>query len=113
MNGTGTTIYIRRTKTMGLGVFAARRIRKGEVIERCPVLPLTRAEERKVQSMSLVDYTFEWGSSSAIVLGFGSLYNHSARPNAWFRPLRKRRQMEFIALRDIKKDEQIFTDYEW
>lgn len=109
-------LYIHQTKEKGRGVFAGRRIRAGEVIERCPVLPLTQAEERKAQSMVLRDYIFAWGArweTSCIALGFGAMYNHSDHPNAWFRQRRKQKQIEFIALRDIKKGEEILTDYEW
>lgn len=109
-------LYVRLTKGMGLGVFAGKRIRKGEIIERCPVLPLTRPEERKVQSISLRDYTFAWGVRpclSCIALGWGSLYNHSDDPNATYRQIKSRKQMEFVALRDIRKGEQVFIDYDW
>lgn len=109
-------LHVRLTNDMGLGVFAGKMIRKGAIIERCPVLPLTRPEERKVQSISLRDYTFAWGVRpclSCVVLGWGALYNHSDWPNATYKQIKKRKQMEFVALRDIKKDEQIFIDYDW
>ncbi len=109
-------LHVLLTKDMGLGVFAGKRIRKGTIIERCPVLPLTRSEERKVQSISLRDYIFAWGKRpclSCIVLGWGSLYNHSDVPNATYYQMMKRHQIKFVALRDIKKGEQIFIDYEW
>ena len=83
---------------------------------RCPVLPLSRSAERKVQSISLRDYTFAWGTRpclSCVALGWGSLYNHSDQPNAAYHEVRHRNQMEFVALRDIKKGEQIFIDYDW
>lgn len=109
-------LHVLLTKDMGLGVFAGKRIRKGTIIERCPVLPLTRSEERKVQSISLRDYIFAWGKRpclSCIVLGWGSLYNHSDAPNATYYQMMKSNQIKFVALRDIKKGEQILIDYEW
>ena len=109
-------LVVLRTQGMGLGVFAGKKIRKGTLIERCPVLPLSRSGERKVQSMSLRDYSFAWGERpclSCIVLGWGSIYNHSDQPNAMYKQFKRRNQMEFMALRDIQKGEQIFIDYDW
>jgi uncharacterized protein len=46
-----------------------------------------------------------------IVLGFGSIYNHSYIPNALYKERYKERLVEFVALRDIKKDEEIAVNY--
>jgi uncharacterized protein len=46
----------------------------------------------------------------AVVLGYGSLYNHSYKPNAYYRD-RRNRVKEFIALRDIAAGEEITINY--
>ncbi len=65
----------------GLGVFAAETLAAGQVIERCPLLPLTGLAQR-----ALADYCVRLppglAQTAALPLGFGALYNHSATPNA-------------------------------
>jgi hypothetical protein len=101
---------------MGRGVFAGKRFRKGEVIEICPVIPLTRTQVRKCRGEILDRYIFRWprpGHPAAVVLGCGSLYNHSHTPNAHFTPRIGTDLMVFRAAREIAAGEQIFVDYEW
>src|SRR5512142_3056443 len=77
-------IEVKRVKGKGRGVFARRPIRKGEVIERVPVLVLPIEEIRNLSSWTgLAGYCVLWGRGTvALALGYGSLYNHSYRPNA-------------------------------
>ncbi len=105
-------IEIKRVKGKGRGVFARRPIRKDEVIESVPVLVMTTEEyARGVSGTLLQDYCFGWDPDKvALALGYGSLYNHSYRPNARYEdvaPSTKR----FIALRDIAPGEEITVNY--
>ncbi len=57
-----------------------------------------------------------WGEikerhKAGICLGFGSLYNHSYSPNATYKKLHEEKMIEFIAIKDIKKDEEITVNY--
>lgn len=109
-------IYVRRVRAMGRGVFAGRRFRPGDIIEICPVIPLPRAQARACVGDLLDRYIFEWprpGYPAAVVLGFGSIYNHAADPNAWFAPRASADVMVFRAARPIAPGEQILVDYEW
>ena len=109
-------IYVRKARGMGRGVFAGRAFRPGEVIEVCPVLPLSRSQVHKCKGEVLDRYLFWWpkaGSGAAIALGFGSIYNHSADPNATFAPRLSADALVFRAARPIAAGEQIFVDYEW
>lgn len=55
-------------------------------------------------------YVFNWGeSSTALALGFGSLYNHSFTPNAT--TLETADELVITALRDIDPGEEIFINY--
>ena len=66
----------------GRGVFATRAFKKGEEIERCPMLV---AEEDRGDDLEsgAEGYVFGWGDGrTALALGFGSLYNHRYDPNA-------------------------------
>src|SRR4051812_47277293 len=96
----------------GLGVFARRPIPKGEVIERVPLLIMDAEEYAKgVDQSLLARYVFHWGEGRiALALGYGSLYNHSYRPNAKYEdeePQAKR----FVALKDIGAGEEITVNY--
>ena len=95
----------------GRGVIACRNFAEGEVIERCPVIVLSEVETAPGM---LANYTFTWcGGRQAIVLGYGSLYNHSANPNADFLRFCSLHEIRFVAVRDILIGEEITFDYGW
>jgi len=105
-------IEVKRIKGKGRGVFARRLLRRGEVIERVPVLLLPIAEVRDPSSWKgLAGYCFYWGRDQlALALGYGSLYNHSYRPNARYDDVRGPIKV-FTALRDIPPGEEITVNY--
>ena len=103
-------IVIKRVKGKGRGVFARRPIEAGEVIETCPVLVLPSGSIED-DSAGLGAYVFEWGRGRlALALGYGSLYNHSYRPNARYADLPDRTKL-FTAIRDIAAGEEITVNY--
>jgi uncharacterized protein len=109
-------LQIRKVSGMGRGVFACRSFRTGEIIEVCPVIPLTSAEANTCSDTILDDYFFEWGPSGdayALVLGYGAIFNHSDDPNAAFKCRTGQLQIEFRATRQIGKGEQITINYNW
>jgi hypothetical protein len=98
----------------GRGVFAQKRFRAGELIERCPVILLNPAERDRIGSTILGMYCFCWGADTeemAIALGYGSIYNHSYEPNADFHRAVEKGAMDFVALRDIERGEEITINY--
>ena len=109
-------IYIGQSKipNAGRGVFARGDIKKGEVIERCPVILVSRADTSNLKESILVTYFFYFGKSKeklAIALGFGSIYDHSYEPNATYKVKPREKVIEFTAIKDIKKDEEITVNY--
>ena len=105
-------IEVKRIKGKGRGVFARRLIRKGEVLERVPVLvvPLSDLENESGETV-IASYCFGWGEGkAALALGYGSLYNHSYRPNARYDDVGPQTK-EYTALRDIKPGEEITINY--
>jgi uncharacterized protein len=109
-------LYVKKVRGMGRGVFAGRRYRKGEVIEVCPVVPMTRREERACRGGVLDRYFFAWdepGYVVAIVLGYGCVYNTAPDPNASFTQRWATGDMVYRAARDIEPGEQIFVNYGW
>ena len=78
-------IFVANAGHKGRGVFTSKVLKKGDLIEICPVIELSYKEHQTLVGHILENYTFVWNTSKknvAIVLGFGSLYNHSAKPNA-------------------------------
>ncbi len=74
-------LAVRYVEGKGLGVFALRAWRRGQVVERCHVYAVVRhltAFERE----GLDDYELAWGHRKvAFATGHAHLYNHAARPN--------------------------------
>src|SRR5262245_22152278 len=91
-----------------------RPLRAGETIERPPVIAIPRDQVPLIRDTCLDHYKYEWGEKddeAAIALGYGSLYNHSYKPNARFEFHETEHCLEFIALRDIEPDEEITINY--
>ena len=105
-------VEVRQVKGKGRGVFARRTIAKGEVFERVPVLVLPIEDIQNVDGWSgLAGYCFNWGEGTvALALGYGSMYNHSFRPNARYDDVGQRTKV-FTALRDIEPGEEITINY--
>jgi len=63
-----------------------------------------------------VEYYFYFGKNNemlAVALGFGSIYNHSYEPNAIYKKRIRDKVIEFVALRSIRKDEEISVNYNY
>jgi len=108
-------VAVRPSLGRGRGVFAARRFAPDEIIEVCPVIALSEADARKLDDTRVYDYYFGWGEDgkrAAIVLGYGSIYNHSLTPNAAHRKNFGNDTMSVIAVREIAVGEEIFIRYE-
>ena len=105
-------VEVKRARGKGRGGFARRPIRKGEVIERVPVLVLEEEDYRKeMDTRILAGYVFAWGEGTiALALGYGSLYNHSYKPNARYQDVAPTTK-QFVALRDIKPGEEVTVNY--
>lgn len=103
--GTSPTLKIR-------GVIATEAIGKDRVIEKCPIILIPNAEWNSLTSTVLKKYYFEWNKTHhCIVLGHGSLYNHSFKPNAHYVYDYPRKVLIFKALKAIKKGEEILVNY--
>jgi len=103
-------IEVRRVRGKGRGVFARRPIAAGEVIETCPVLVLPEGSLGD-ESNGLWSYGFAWGRGTvALALGYGSLYNHSYRPNARYDDVGPRTKA-FTAIRAIAPGDEITVNY--
>ncbi|MEA2625427.1 MAG: uncharacterized protein QOD06_1472 [Candidatus Binatota bacterium] len=112
--GGGAVIAVGASPGKGNGIFATRRIRAREIIEEAPVIVLPGAEIEHLEKTALRDYYFLWGAEhedAAVLLGLGTLCNHSYQPNAAFDIRLESRTIRFVALRDIAAGEEITTNY--
>ncbi len=113
-----TKIYVTQSKikNAGRGVFASQDISKGEIIEVCPTLEIPNNDIFNLSESILANYYFSFDELEGmvyIVLGFGSLFNHSYEPNATYKNIPKDKLVEFQTIRNIKKDEEITIDYNY
>ncbi len=98
----------------GRGVVALRAFAQGELVERAPVIALSLEDRERIHDSLLARYYFEWGEDdegAAIVLGYGSLYNHSFSPNLCYEFHETEFAIEFVALCDIAAGEELAINY--
>lgn len=105
-------VYVKKVKGKGRGVFARKPIRRGAVIEKVPKMLLS--PEMIVEGMNnskLAKIFFIHDRQTLCVcLGYGSIYNHSFRPNAIYED-GPAATMIFRALRNIEPNEEICINY--
>jgi hypothetical protein len=102
------------TRSRGRGMFALRKISKGETIERAPVIVIPAEQWPDIETSILSNYAFDWGEHdehAVIALGYVSIYNHSYRPNAKLEQMPVELMMEVAALKDIEPGEEITINY--
>ncbi len=109
-------IYISQSKISkaGRGVFAQVIINEGEIIESCPIIEISEYDSPRINETMLVSYIYFFGKNKqrqVITLGFGSIYNHSYTPNAHYKSRLSEKIIDFIAIKEIKKDEEITVNY--
>lgn len=107
-------LFVSNAGHKGRGVFTSKLLKKGELIEICPVIEVSFKDHQGLIGNILENYTFVWNTkkkSAAILLGFGSLYNHTTNPNADYTKKLKEGVMVFKATKTIKKGEEITINY--
>lgn len=109
-------IYIKKSEYGGVlggrGVFANKFIKKGEIIEEGQTLTSNNIDDLKCGLYAEYIYTRTDGvndSGVVFLLGNGGIYNHSYNNNAVIRT--KNDTFTVFAIKDINKDEEIFTCY--
>ena len=105
-------VCVKNIQGKGRGVFARCPIRKGTVIERVPVVlvPIQQIVGGW-HNPAVARFGFardRW--TVAVALGYGSLYNHSYRPNARYKD-GPAATMMFTAIRDIAEGAEITVNY--
>lgn len=94
------------------GVFATMDIKKGTCFHQAPVVAYPNEEHEHIEKTLLADYCFEFGvGRSAILLGYGMLFNHAYQPNATYEINFDNETFDFFAHKDITAGEEIFINY--
>jgi hypothetical protein len=106
-------ITLKTVKGKGRGVFALKNFAVGEIIEAAPVITLNTKERKHCEKTVLNYYIYPWRSTrtACVVLGLGSIYNHSFTPNADWKQNFRTTRMIYRAIKPIKKGEEITVNY--
>lgn len=109
-------IFIKQSSIAGAGrgVYTNRDIKKGEIIEICPVIEIPDHDMTTLRENILITYIFFSGKNKQrllLALGFGSAYNHSYKSNATYNIKISNKTIEFVAIKDIQKNTEITTNY--
>jgi hypothetical protein len=108
----------------GRGVVVDAPIRRGQLVERSPVLVIPDGDRAATDGTVVLTYVFMWEHGTveeylckhqgwaAIALGFTSLLNHSYAPNCGFVRDIDELAIDLVALRDIEAGEELTIDYQ-
>ena len=108
-------LYIIEDNDRGRGVACLNDISSGSTIELCPTIQLNPKDTKTIHQTHLHDYYFLWdieARTSAIALGYGSLYNHSKEPNCDYQLNDDTLEIHFFAIKDIPAGEEILINYQ-
>ncbi len=109
-------LYIKNTENKGRGVFCTEDIPADTLIEICPVIVCPPQDRKLIDESYLYNYYFLWEDdhkSTAIALGYGSLYNHSYQPNARYETYYEEQIIRFISIKEIPAHTEITVNYNY
>ena len=113
-------ILVRPIINKGLGVVAKENIREGEIVECSPAFVIEAPENLDTDWGNLFeamlkvlfrDRYYEWGQKGGVVLGYGSLYNHSDNSNVSLDRRLEEKKAIYTAKRDIRAGEELTINY--
>lgn len=114
-------IVVGHSDVAGIGVFATKDFKKGDIVERCPMV---RMEHRSkyVTDPTINNYMYtqplcpcndckNHGYYYWMVLGYGMIYNHQDFPTVDWQFNWAEKYADVVANQDIEKGEEIFVTY--
>lgn len=94
------------------GLIATENIPQGTILEKCPVILYRNTHAKYIDKTIIGNYVFRWDKRvDCVVLGYGSLYNHSNTPNVLYERNVKEHVMIYKAISNIKKGEELTINY--
>ena len=112
------SVYVKDTGTAsGRGVFASRGFKSGETVEVCPVVVVNTLANNLPEEIACILFGWSYlvtrqaGPRTAVVLGYGSMYNHNNPANMRYEADDRLKTLRFIAVRDIVPDEELTVNY--
>ena len=98
-------VVVKKSKIHGKGVFAARNFKKGEVVNKWKPISLTEKEVSKLSKKDEEYLSYLGKRKYALMQSPEKYVNHSCEPNT------KAKGKSDVAIRAIKKGEEITSDY--
>jgi len=102
----------------GRGAFAKKSIKKETVIDVAYVVPIPNNEYKKIRKTILYNYCYIWEDpkhiptfKNAITLSVSQFINHSYEPNVKYLYDYENKAIEFSAIKDISKGEELTVNY--
>ena len=98
----------------GRGVYTTVQLHPGDLIEICPIIKIPSGQLSELDRTALYDFYFLWnedGFEACIALGYGSLYNHSATPNAEVIMDYSDNTIKIVCKEQINSSSEILIDY--
>ncbi|MFX0145004.1 MAG: SET domain-containing protein-lysine N-methyltransferase, partial [Candidatus Hodarchaeota archaeon] len=108
--------YISEKK--GRGAFAKKPIKKGTIIDVAYVVPIPNKDYKRIYKTILYNYCYIWEDPehmpafrNAITLSVSQFINHSFKPNVQYLYDYENKAIEFSAIKDISKGEELTMNY--
>lgn len=107
-------LEVRASAIHGSGVFALTAFEKGAVLEKAPLIMLSKEDKAYLQATTLFRYYFvvpDENTPAALGLGYSSIYNHSYAANAQYEMDIKKQCLIIKACKNITAGEEITLNY--
>lgn len=103
---------VRRSPLHGRGVYATRRLTRGQVATEAPALLLDGDETDDLADHRLAAYLVTWDEhTTAIPFGSLSFVNHSSAPNAELIVDHDRTVVQLVAVTAVAAGDELTVDY--
>ncbi len=106
------------SKKKGRGAFAKKNIKKGTIIDVANVVPIPNKDYNKIFKTIIYHYCYVWEDpkhlpefENAITLSISQFLNHSYKPNVKYLYDYEEKAIEFSAIRNIVKGEELTVNY--
>jgi uncharacterized protein len=107
-------LYVKEVAGKGRGVFSSNALFRGEYVEVAPIIIIPESTVLIISKTVLNPYCVVWGENReelALVLGYGSLYNHSYTPNMKYVRDLVNKEMRYVALGCIPQNTELTINY--